>query len=315
MQISVLVPTYRRSKELARCLEAFKQQTDPADELLVVVRDTDEETDEFLRGFIADDLPLKVVNVTMPGQVAALNAGLAVATGEIIAITDDDAVPHPDWLEQIQAHFLVDDRIGAVGGRDWVYENGNNQPLSVDRFMTVGKLQWFGRTIGNHHLGSGQPREVDILKGANMSYRKAAICNLRFNDALKGNGAQVCNDMGFSLTVKSKGWKLLYDPRIAVDHFPARRFDEDQRSVFNPISQQNMAHNETVVVLEYLPLSRKVIYLIWALIVGTRKVPGIIQILRFLPSQKQLSIQRGFASFKGRMTGISAWFNRSEGQS
>jgi cellulose synthase/poly-beta-1,6-N-acetylglucosamine synthase-like glycosyltransferase len=314
MQVSALVPTYRRSKDLARCLEAFKQQTDPADELLIIVRDTDEETHEFLRNFMAGDLSLKVVNVTMPGQVAALNAGLAAATGEIIAITDDDAAPHPDWLEQIQAHFLVDDRIGAVGGRDWVYESGNAEPLSVNKFVTVGKLQWFGRAIGNHHIGSGAAREVDILKGANMSYRKAAILNLRFSDALKGTGAQVCNDMGFSLTVKSKGWKLLYDPKIAVDHFPAQRFDEDQRSAFNPIAQQNMAHNETLVLLKYLPVFRKVIYFAWALLVGTRAVPGVVQVFRFLPSQKELSIQRGFASFQGRITGIRTWFSRSEVQ-
>jgi glycosyltransferase involved in cell wall biosynthesis len=314
MKISVLVPTHRRSKDLARCLEAFKQQTNPADELLVVVRDTDEETREFLAYFEVDNLPLKIVNVVMPGQVAALNAGLAVARGGIIAITDDDAAPHPDWLERIQEHFLADDRLGGVGGRDWVYYSGCQEPeqLTLDKFLPVGQLQWYGRTIGNHHLGSGQPQEVDILKGANMSYRKAAIDNLCFNEKLKGSGAQVCNDMGFSLAVKSRGWKLLYDPKIAIDHFLAQRFDEDQRSVFNPIAQQNMAHNETVVVLEHLPLWRKVMYLIWAMIVGTREVPGIVQILRFLPVQKQLSIRRGFASFQGRMTGISTWLTRSE---
>jgi len=27
----------------------------------------------------------------------------------------------------------------------------------------VGKLQWFGRLIGNHHIGSGEGREVDAL--------------------------------------------------------------------------------------------------------------------------------------------------------
>jgi glycosyltransferase involved in cell wall biosynthesis len=316
MKLSVLVPTYRRSKDLARCLEALKRQTNPVDELLVVVRDTDEETHEFLNSFEVDNLPLKVVDVVEPGQVAALNAGLAVAVGEIIAITDDDAAPHPDWLEQIEGHFLADDRLGGVGGRDWLYYPGWQEPEKApgDRFLAVGKLQWFGRPIGNHHLGSGQPQEVDILKGANMSYRKTAIADLWFNEKLKGTGAQVCNDMGFSLSVKSRGWKLLYDPAIAIDHFPAQRFDEDQRSVFNPIAQQNMAYNETLVLLGYLPSFRKVIYLTWALMVGTRGVPGIVQMLRFLPAQKQLSIQRGLASFQGRMAGINRWFSRSEVQ-
>jgi cellulose synthase/poly-beta-1,6-N-acetylglucosamine synthase-like glycosyltransferase len=312
MKITVLIPTYRRSKDLERCLEALKRQTNPADELLLVVRDMDEETHEFLRSFEVDDLPLRVVDVLVPGQVAALNAGLAAATGDIIAITDDDAAPHPDWLERVEGHFLADATIGAVGGRDWVYENGSTEPLSVNTFVTVGKLQWFGRAIGNHHLGTGSAREVDILKGANMSYRKAALFNIKFGEHLHGTGAQVDNDMAFSLAVKSRGWKLLYDPKVAVDHFPAQRFDEDQRSQFNPIAQKNMAHNETLVLLQHLPTFRKVVYLGWALLVGTRRVPGLVQILRFLPAQKQLSIQRGLVSFKGRMAGIKTWSNRSE---
>ncbi len=314
MKISVLVPTYRRSKDLARCIEALKQQSNLADEVLVVVRDMDDETHRFLSGFAVGNVLLKVVDVAVPGQVAALNAGLAIAVGDIIAITDDDAAPHPDWLERIAAHFLADGQVGGVGGKDWVYYPGCQEPeqLASGKLLPVGKLQWFGRTIGNHHLGSGQPQEVDILKGANMSYRKTAIVDLCFNDRLKGTGAQVCNDMGFSLAVKSRGWKLLYDPKIAIDHFPAQRFDEDQRSAFNSIAQQNMAHNETVVILDYLPLVQKIVYLVWALIVGTRGVPGILQILRFLPTQKQLSVQRGFASFQGRIAGVNTWFSSSE---
>jgi glycosyltransferase involved in cell wall biosynthesis len=318
MKISVLVPTYRRSKDLARCIEALRQQSNLADEVLVVVRDIDDETHGFLRGFAVGDVLLKVVDVSVPGQVAALNAGLAIAVGDIIAITDDDAAPHPDWLERIEAHFSADARVGGVGGRDWVYYPDSPapeqapEPLTPEQCLPVGKLQWFGRTIGNHHLGSGQPQEVDILKGANMSYRKTAILGLRFNERLKGTGAQVCNDMGFSLGVKARGWKLLYDPKIAIDHFPAKRFDEDQRLIFNPIAQQNMAHNETVVILGYLPLLRQFVYLVWALIVGTRGVPGILQVLRFLPAQKQLSVQRGFASFQGRIAGINTLFSQSE---
>ena len=44
MKITVLIPTYRRPKDLGRCLEALQKQTRPADEVLVVVRNTDAET-------------------------------------------------------------------------------------------------------------------------------------------------------------------------------------------------------------------------------------------------------------------------------
>jgi glycosyltransferase involved in cell wall biosynthesis len=112
MKISVLVPTYRRSQDLERCLKALRKQTSEAYEVLLVVRDIDQETQVFLQNFSGAPLALKVVDVVVPGQVAALNAGLAAATGDIIAITDDDAAPHPDWLERIERHFLADATIG-----------------------------------------------------------------------------------------------------------------------------------------------------------------------------------------------------------
>lgn len=129
---------------------------------MVVVRDTDTETWSFLDAFNPESLPLRTVKVCVPGQVAALNAGLDAAQAEIIAITDDDAAPRPQWLSRIENHFLSDDRIGGVGGRDWKYIGDR---IVKDNREVVGRVQWYGRTIGNHNLGMGQPREVEFLKG------------------------------------------------------------------------------------------------------------------------------------------------------
>lgn len=57
---------------------------------------------------------------------------------------------------------------------------------------TIGVLiQWFGRIIGNHHLGVGLPQKVDFLKGANMSYRAQVLATLRFDTRLRGAGASL----------------------------------------------------------------------------------------------------------------------------
>jgi cellulose synthase/poly-beta-1,6-N-acetylglucosamine synthase-like glycosyltransferase len=309
MKITVIIPTYRRIKDLALCLNALKQQNRKADEILLVVRDIDNETKQFLDGFDTQLFPLQVVKVTAPGQVAALNSGLDSATGDIIAITDDDAIPHPDWLERVEAHFLADAKVGGVGGRDWMYLNGqlsdaSNHPGASD---IVGKVQWFGRTIGNHHIGEGEAREVEILKGANMSYRKTAITDLRFDNRLLGSGAQVCNDMGFSLAVKRAEWKLIYDPQVAVDHYPAQRFDENQRNQFNPVAVINMAHNETFVMLEHLPPIRRFAFTIWSSLIGTRSSLGLIQVLRLFPQEKEIAFQRWVASIQGRRQAWLTW--------
>ena len=303
MLITTIVPTYRRPKDLKRCLEALKKQTRPADEVLVTVRDTDTETWAFLEAFEHTPLPLQTVTVKVPGVVAAMNAGLALAQGEIVTFTDDDAAPHPDWLEKLESHFLADEHLGGVGGRDFI--DHENQLKSGEKI--VGKVQWFGRVIGNHHLGVGEVREVDVLKGVNMSFRSRAIAPIRFDERMLGTGAQVDFEYACCFALKRAGWKLIYDPQIAVDHYQAQRFDEDQRGQFNSLATMNHLHNETLCLLEYLPPTRRAVYLLWAILIGTRGKRGFFQSLRFLPREGTLAGKKLLASLQGRWKGWQTW--------
>ncbi len=304
IKISVVIPTYRRPKELARCLDALKKQKRPTDEVLVVVRDTDTETWTFLQTLNPELLPLRTVTVNVSGVVTAMNAGMEATSGDIIAFTDDDAAPHTDWLERIEAHFLSDSNIGGIGGRDWVY---HGTQLEEGEREVVGKVQWFGRVIGEHHFGVGEAREVDVLKGVNMSFRRSAIGEKHFDRRMRGTGTQVHFELAFSLALKQAGWKLIYDPKIAVDHFPARRFDEDQRNTFNDLACFNAVHNETLVLLENLPLIRRTVFVFWATLVGTRESPGFVQWLRFLPKEGSLAGQKLIASLRGRLQAWETW--------
>jgi glycosyltransferase involved in cell wall biosynthesis len=304
MNITVLIPTYRRPNDLVHCLNALKKQTRQADEVFVIVRDSDKETWEFLETFNIEYLPLRTATVSVTGVVAALNLGLDQANGDLITITDDDAVPYSDWLARIETHFVLDDSIGGVGGRDWLY---HGMELEEGEKKVVGKLQWFGRVIGNHHLGIGKPREVDVLKGVNMSYRRSAINGMHFDKRMLGTGAQVHFELAFGLTLKRAGWKLIYDPMIAVDHYRAQRFDEDQRNKFNPIAFRNMVHNETLALLEHFSPVRRSIFLFWALFIGTREGLGFVQWFRFVFKNRFLAGQKLFASLQGRWLAWNTW--------
>src|ERR1700755_917016 len=95
MKVTVLVPTYRRPADLARCLAALQRQSRLPDAVVVVGRAGDEAAPACLGDpAVPGALPLSVALVEAPGQVAALNRGLDAARGDVIAITDDDAAPH-----------------------------------------------------------------------------------------------------------------------------------------------------------------------------------------------------------------------------
>jgi cellulose synthase/poly-beta-1,6-N-acetylglucosamine synthase-like glycosyltransferase len=281
MRISVIVPTYRRPRDLARCLTALDAQTRLPDQVIVIRRDDDFETRDVLAA-LALGIRLTVRTVNVPGVVAALNVGLAEAEGDIVAFTDDDAAPRPQWLATIERHFASRPEIGGVGGRDYI------AGWSGSGKQRVGKIQWFGRLIHEHHLGVGEPRYVDFLKGVNMSYRREAIEGIRFDTRLRGSGAQVHNEMMFSLEVSRAGWKLWYDPAVAVDHYPAPRFDEDRR--FRPSLKAiyDSAFNETLTLLEHLSAPRRVAFMLFSLAYGTRDTPGLGQCLRLCWRRPQI---------------------------
>ena len=243
-------------------------------------------------------LPLRTVLVEAPGVVAARNAALAHVSTDVVAFLDDDAAARPDWTRRIAAAFADEPTLGGVGGRDWVQ---GEDPAATAR--TVGKVQWFGRTIGNHHLGAGPPRNVDILKGCNMSYRVTAIHGLRFDDRLRGTNTE---DMAFSLAVRRRGWELRYDPEVAVDHFPADRADRarDAREP-TPAILRDRVYNETLTVYEHLPRLRRPVFLLWAVLVGTRAAPGLAQVPRLRAAHRDWPA-RLRAALAGRRQGVRA---------
>jgi GT2 family glycosyltransferase len=275
--VSVVVPSYRRPDQLRLCLLALARQRLAPLETLVVLRPDDHES----RDVASAAEGVSIVSTVRPGMVAALNAGREVARGELIAFTDDDGEAHPDWLERLVERFESDARIGAVGGRDIVYRGDR-----VDEGVTdvVGRLRWYGRRIGRHHFRSTL-QDVQIVKGANMAYR--AIALEPFDVNLRGGGAEVHNDLEASLSVWRRGWRVVYDPSVLIDHRPGPRFDDDGRERRSLEAELAETHNELYALLRHSPPARRPLVLAYQTLVGTRLAPGLafgaVQALRGKP--------------------------------
>ena len=311
MKITVIIPTYRRPESLKQCLRGLAKQARLADEVLLIVRGGDKATRNFLKTLDRQKLSLRVSTVAVRGIASARNVGLDEAKGDIIVFIDDDAVPRTDWLARLEKYYLADPKIGGVGGRDFIYQNGK---LQKGAKKIVGKIQWWGRTVGNHHLGVGKPREVDILKGVNMSYRKEAIADIRFDRRLLGSSVHPGHEIDFCCYIKSKGYKLIYDPEVSVDHYIAERIDEEyKRNKLSFKAVKNEANNYTLIMLRHLSCPRRLAFMLWCVFVGTRSSPGFIQLLRFLPGQKTLAIKKLLAAYRGRWRGWCAFKRYSKG--
>ena len=121
LDLSVVMPTYRRPDLLARCLGALLAQTLPADRFEVIVVDDGQEDrcrEQVERIAATPGAPaIRYLRAASGrGPAVARNAGWRAATAPLVAFTDDDTLPDPQWLARglaaMQAH---PDWVAAAG--------------------------------------------------------------------------------------------------------------------------------------------------------------------------------------------------------
>lgn len=102
MDFSVIVATFNRRELALRLVNALANQTLTQDSFEVVVVD-DGSQDGTAAVLESLGYPwLKVLTQANRGPAAARNLALRYARGTWIAMTDDDTLPCPDWLEQLR---------------------------------------------------------------------------------------------------------------------------------------------------------------------------------------------------------------------
>ncbi len=122
VEVSVVVPTYRRPRMLTRCLGALLDQELQPGRFEIIVCDDgpDEATRACVQEFAARgaliDCVVRYLPVTATqGPAGARNCGWRAAQGAVIAFTDDDTIPDPRWLSEGLRAMTVG--VGAVAGR------------------------------------------------------------------------------------------------------------------------------------------------------------------------------------------------------
>jgi glycosyltransferase involved in cell wall biosynthesis len=104
-RISVIIPTYKRPALLMECIKALARQTfdKAAFEVIVVSDGPDRITQKLVTSWKHTGL-LDIEYIPLDrkkGPAAARNTGWKIASGELIAFTDDDCQPEPSWLEEL----------------------------------------------------------------------------------------------------------------------------------------------------------------------------------------------------------------------
>ncbi|MBA2677289.1 MAG: glycosyltransferase [Ktedonobacteraceae bacterium] len=124
-RVSVVVPTYKRSGYLERCLLALLAQDFPAGDFEILIVDdaaseqTRQQVEEWSARMAVEGYTIRYLSTskTAHGPAAARNLGWHTAQSEIIAFTDDDCIPEQRWLTSALAALEDDKEIAALSGR------------------------------------------------------------------------------------------------------------------------------------------------------------------------------------------------------
>jgi len=298
MTVTVLVPSFRRPDSLVACLDTTLAGSRLPEQIVVALRDTDEESHRELERWREqagnDASRVELAEVTEPGQAAATNAALALARGEVVCFIDDDCQPSREWLARIIKHY-EDDSVIGVGGRDIVH---HGEVISAKPAGPVGRVTWYGRIIGNHHQPVGeQPREVQHLKGANMSFRRAVITGFDHNLM----GAHL-SDTNVSLAAGASG-RIIYDPLATVDHYPAPRPHGFARASVSPEQVFADAHDWAYVIPARLSAGGRAGFWAYALLIGQDRRYGLVKMLLALPRGPRAALRAWNATLRGLSAG------------
>lgn len=195
-----------------------------------------------------DDSRLRIISQPLRGLSRARNAGVAAATGAVVAFTDDDAVPDQGWLSSLLEVFSspASSSVGAVTGlvmpaeliypsQRWFEEYGGfskgTEPVVWSSCPTDPSSSLLGKS------GEGGPlfpmTTARVGAGANMAFRQTVLTEMGPFDCSLGAGtpSEGGEDLDAFARVLQAGHWIIYSPDAAVWHTHRRTLEELKRQI------------------------------------------------------------------------------------
>lgn len=203
MRLSVLICTYNRPALVAKALRGLLIDAQDIPDEVVVVNGGGEVVEAAIAPFERTPCPLVVIPTRNVSLAVSQNIGLPKCSGDLIALTDDDAIVAPEWARSIRAVMKEHPEAGAVGG----------PVITLFPQVRVARLAHF-TTFPEPSAGS----YVRTVAGVNICYRREVIEQVGMID----EGLVSSEEVDYNWRVLCAGWKIWWDPRIRVFHHDRR---------------------------------------------------------------------------------------------
>jgi glycosyltransferase involved in cell wall biosynthesis len=218
---TIAICTRERPDDLERALAAVTQQRHQPVEVLVI---DNAPLSDRTRAVVARHRAVRYVREDRRGLDAARNRALREARGDIVAFTDDDAAPEPEWLGALVANFADPSAVVVTGLTLPAVLETEAQELFEHHCTFV---RGFRRRIFDGQRDN--PLAVGpVGAGANMAIRKNVVCALDgFDERLDGGmPTRSGGDHDLFARVLMAGHRIVYDPAAVSWHRHRRTREE-----------------------------------------------------------------------------------------
>jgi GT2 family glycosyltransferase len=248
--VSIVIPTGNRTDDLRRCLAAVAaQQTDRRVEIIVV--DNRPSVDSPTAAIARSCPGVLLAEESRQGLSYARNAGIAMATGDIVIAIDDDVVVPPGWLERLVGPFARPE-VAAVTGHVLPLEL---ETASQCRFEAYGGLgKGFDRIEVNGDWFRAQRAAVPTWKlgaTANAAFRAAIFRDPAIgvlDEALGAGMPTGCSeDTYLFYRILKAGHVIVYEPAAYVWHRHRKDADSLRRQIY-AYSKGHVAYHLTTLL-------------------------------------------------------------------
>ncbi|MDM0049025.1 glycosyltransferase [Variovorax sp. J22R115] len=171
--ISIVINTLNRGASLNATLESFQWlRYSGRFEVIVVNGPSTDNSEEVIAKW---GVRIRSARCPVANLSVSRNIGICLARGDITAFIDDDAIPEPEWLEQLAAAY-EDPQVGGAGG--FVFDH-----TGYSFQYGYGVVDRFGKAdinvgIATPHLSYPNSPRFPHLLGANSSFRTSALLEI-----------------------------------------------------------------------------------------------------------------------------------------
>jgi GT2 family glycosyltransferase len=212
--VSVIVVSFNRAEDLGKALQALFDTGYPELQVIVVDNASQDAAADVAAAFPGVTL---LRNAENRGFAEANNQGLALATGDYIALINNDAVVEQTYFHDLVAFLEAHPRAAAAGGKAYLWNDEN--PLGDPRNHYFSYAEMDPRT-GHGRTCMDTPdevREVATLSGCAVLIRRAAIEDVG-QPFLEPLFFTYYEETDFFARCLRRGWTLHYTGRPAVWH-------------------------------------------------------------------------------------------------